>query len=113
MRSRKKAVANKTCKQMTDLIYGYINGTLRPVIKKDFERHLRVCPDCVSFLNTYEKTVAVTGVVRIDEIPAKVRKNILDFLRSAQTWAMRTFSSLSLVHGYSYPTCIHFTAPNV
>jgi hypothetical protein len=77
-----KVLRDKTCKEITDLIYNYLNDKLRPAIKNDFERHLRVCPDCVNFLNTYKKTVAANRVLRIEEIPVKVRRNILGFLRS-------------------------------
>jgi Putative zinc-finger len=85
MPARKTAatvLTQKTCKEITDLIYNYLNDQLRPAIKKDFERHIRICPDCVNFLNTYKKIVGATAVLRIEEIPVKVRKNILDFLRN-------------------------------
>jgi putative zinc finger protein len=75
-------LTNKNCKQITDLVFDYLNGNLRPDVKRDFQQHLRVCPDCINFLNTYKKTVSVTGTVRPEEIPVKVKDNILDFLRS-------------------------------
>ena len=74
-------LTNKTCKQIADLVFNYINDTLGPQTKRDFKQHLTICPDCVAFLNTYRKTVAVTRSVRAEEMPAKVRDNILDFLR--------------------------------
>jgi hypothetical protein len=55
---------------------------LSPNIKRDFQQHLRICPDCVNFLNTYKKTVSVTRSIRPEEIPPRVQNNILDFLRS-------------------------------
>ncbi len=55
---------------------------LSPNVKRDFQQHLRICPDCVNFLDTYKKTVSVTRSIRPDEIPPKVRNNILDFLRA-------------------------------
>jgi Putative zinc-finger len=76
-----KALTNRTCKEITDLIVGYLNNTLSRSVKRDFQRHLRVCPDCVNFLNTYKKTVATSRSLRPDEMPANVRDNILDFLR--------------------------------
>jgi anti-sigma factor RsiW len=76
-----KALTSKTCKQIADLVFNYINDTLSPRVKRDFNQHLTICPDCVAFLNTYRKTVAVTRSVRAEEIPAKVSDNILDFLR--------------------------------
>jgi hypothetical protein len=76
-----KALTNKTCKQITDLVFNYLNDNLAPTVKRDFQRHLRICPDCVSFLKTYKKTVTVTRSLREEDIPAKVRNNLLDFLR--------------------------------
>jgi len=67
---------------MTDLVFDYLNDKLGPRIKRDFEQHLRICPDCVNFLNTYKKTVSVTRSIRPEEIPPRVQNNILDFLRT-------------------------------
>jgi hypothetical protein len=83
MAARKRVaevLTSKTCKQITDLVYGYLNGKLSATVKKDFQQHLRVCPDCVNFLNTYKKTVRAAGSLRIEDLPSKVRKNILAFL---------------------------------
>ena len=84
MTSRKavtKALTNRTCKEITDLIFGYLTNTLSRSVTQDFQRHLRVCPDCVNFLNTYKKTVATSRSLRPEEIPTNVRDNIVDFLR--------------------------------
>ena len=59
----------------------YLTERLTPRIKREFLRHLRLCPDCVSFLNTYKETVAATGTIKPEEIPANVRENVLAFLR--------------------------------
>jgi len=81
-RTAVKVLTNKTCKQMTDLIFKYANDTLAPRLKRDFHRHLAICPDCIAFLNTYKKTITLTRAVRTEEMPAKVRDNLLEFLRS-------------------------------
>jgi Putative zinc-finger len=84
MAARKKAtkvLTNRTCKEITGLIFGYLNDTLSPSVRRDFKHHLRICPDCVNFLNTYKKTASVTRSIRPEEIPPKIRQNILDFLR--------------------------------
>jgi hypothetical protein len=77
-----KVLTDRTCREITDLILEYLNDTLSPSVKRDFERHLRICPDCVNFLNTYKKTVAASASLRPEAMPAKVRENILEFLRS-------------------------------
>jgi Putative zinc-finger len=66
---------------MTDLVFDYVHGKLTGAVKRDFEQHLRICPDCVNFLNTYRKTVQATGSVAPEEIPPQVRTSILAFLR--------------------------------
>jgi Putative zinc-finger len=76
-----KVLTNRTCKEITRLIFGYLNDTLSPSVKRDFKRHLRICPDCVNFLNTYKKTASVTRSIRPEEIPERIRNNILDSLR--------------------------------
>ena len=76
-----KKILDKTCKQMTDLVFDYLNGKLTRAVRHEFEQHLRICPDCVNFLNTYRKTVQTTGSVVAEDIPPKVRTNILAFLR--------------------------------
>jgi anti-sigma factor RsiW len=84
MAARKAAriLTNKTCKEITDLIISYLDNTLSPTVKRDFRRHLRICPDCVNFLNTYKKTAATSASLRPEAMPAKVRENVLEFLRS-------------------------------
>lgn len=72
---------NDSCKTMTELIFDYLTDRLSLTLKREFEQHLKICPDCVSFLNTYKTTVALSGSVKPQEIPAKVRTNVLSFLR--------------------------------
>ncbi len=45
------------CRKATSLIQDYIAGSLKRGIASEFEKHLRICPDCVAFLNTYRKTI--------------------------------------------------------
>jgi hypothetical protein len=73
--------STKTCKQVTGLVSDYLNDKLAPAVKRDFQQHLRLCPDCVNFLNTYKKTVSVTRSIRPEEIPPRIRDTIVDFLR--------------------------------
>lgn len=70
-----------SCERMTELILDYLTDRLAARVKSEFEQHLKICPDCVSFLNTYKKTVALSGAVVPEAIPAKVRSNVLAFLR--------------------------------
>lgn len=46
-----------TCKQTTSLMAAYLAGELKQAAALALDRHLRACPDCVAFLNTYKKTI--------------------------------------------------------
>jgi anti-sigma factor RsiW len=84
MRKRKQApllLSAETCKELTELISDYVAGQLKPSLKREFEQHLSICPDCVNFLNSYKKTIAVTGALEPTALPVKVRNNVLEFLR--------------------------------
>lgn len=80
-KSATKPLTNKTCKQITQLVYDYLNDKLAAKVRKDFERHLDICPDCVAFMRTYKKTVGTAAGLDARRMPAKIRNNILSFLR--------------------------------
>jgi anti-sigma factor RsiW len=76
-----KTLTRNSCKEISDLVLGYLRDELTASTRREFERHLKICPDCVGFLNTYKKTVEITGAVEPAEMPAKVRSNVLQFIR--------------------------------
>lgn len=82
MAARNTLLSQKTCKQITALVQKYLNDSLGPRVKQQFDEHLINCPDCVAFLNTYRKTVAVSHAVSAEDMPKNVRRDILSFLQS-------------------------------
>lgn len=78
---RGKKVTDPTCKQISVLVVDYVSNRLNRRVKREFEEHLSFCPDCVSFLKTYKKTIATTASLSVPRLPAKLRKNVLAFLR--------------------------------
>ncbi|MBI2090430.1 MAG: zf-HC2 domain-containing protein [Deltaproteobacteria bacterium] len=58
--AKMRLLKSDTCKEATSLLLDYLAGTLPPKVKRAFERHLSICPDCVSFLKTYQKTIRLT-----------------------------------------------------
>ena len=79
--TKPKRLTKKTCKQIAALVLAYLNDELSPRRKREFQQHLKICPDCVNFLKTYKKTIQATGTLSLDEMPSKVRDNIWQFLR--------------------------------
>jgi hypothetical protein len=81
-KTTRRPLSAQTCKQIAGLMADYLTDKLRPKIKAEFIKHLSICPDCVNFLRTYKKTVQSAATLRIEEIPPKVRNNVLAFLRN-------------------------------
>ena len=48
-----------TCKECTDFLVDYLDGELEEATEKAFERHLKLCPPCVGYLESYKKTIAL------------------------------------------------------
>ena len=46
-----------TCREMIDFLMDYVNGELDAATRHEFDRHLKVCPPCVDFLQNYRQTV--------------------------------------------------------
>jgi hypothetical protein len=82
MAPRTTRLTQKTCEEIGNLVSDYLNGTLQVRIRRQFEQHLEICPDCVAFLNTFRETVSRVRSIRAEDMPETVRRNILEFLRS-------------------------------
>ena len=74
--------AAMTCQQVADLIRDYLAEELNPEIAAAFQEHLRRCPDCVAFINTYKKTTQAVESLRYEEIPADMQIRVRQFLRA-------------------------------
>ena len=46
-----------TCEEVITFLLGYLSNELTPNKEHEFERHLAVCPSCVSYIKTYQTTV--------------------------------------------------------
>ena len=72
----KTAKPANTCETETLLITGYLTSQLSPRTLIAFESHLKLCPDCRAFLQTYRKTVELTRAF-LELEPAKNRRRKL------------------------------------
>ncbi|MFO0574370.1 MAG: zf-HC2 domain-containing protein [Polyangia bacterium] len=46
-----------TCRDFIEFLHEFLDGGLDPSQRAVFEHHLRICPSCVAYLHTYEKTI--------------------------------------------------------
>ena len=48
-----------TCREFIDFIMAWLDGELEPEVRRSFAEHLDMCPDCVDYLDSYQRTVAL------------------------------------------------------
>lgn len=73
--------AKLNCQRVTALIQDYLTGELNPQTALVFRGHLRTCPDCVAFVNTYKKTIHAVRSLQYREIPPELRARARRFLQ--------------------------------
>lgn len=62
--------AVNSCKECIDFLIDYLDGTLPPAKKAEFELHLELCPPCHRYLNQYQATIRM-GQQAMEEQAAK------------------------------------------
>jgi len=49
--------AEMTCQELVEFLMAYDDGELPGNQREVFDRHLEICPPCVTYLETYRETV--------------------------------------------------------
>lgn len=73
-----------TCEELIEFLSDYLNGELPPDVVTAFEEHLAICPDCVAYIDSYQKTIDLAKDAILnpetpvpDEVPEDLIKAIL------------------------------------
>jgi anti-sigma factor RsiW len=54
-------VQDLSCREFTDFILAYLDGELQTRARALFEAHIRDCPPCLDYLDSYRQTVELAG----------------------------------------------------
>lgn len=73
-----------TCKELVELVTGYLDGTLRGRRRRRFEAHLSACEGCTRYVRQMAATIRATGTLREDQVTEEQRTVLLAAFRS---WA--------------------------
>jgi anti-sigma factor RsiW len=46
-----------TCRELIEFLIDYVDGALPEERRTEFERHLKVCPSCRNYLDSYRMTI--------------------------------------------------------
>jgi anti-sigma factor RsiW len=49
-----------TCRQIIDFVQAFLEGELPPRERTIFELHLKICPDCTNYLDSYRATQRIS-----------------------------------------------------
>jgi anti-sigma factor RsiW len=66
-----------TCRDFIEFLLDYQENRLGPDQRERFDAHLRVCPDCRSYLESYGRTVDLARLASRDSIPAEVPEDLV------------------------------------
>ena len=77
-----------TCQEFVDFLMAYLDGELAPEVRLVFEGHIRDCPPCLAYLESYRETVRLGKSLCDDpegpvpeEVPEALVRAILDARR--------------------------------
>ena len=63
---------------------GYLDDELPVEQRAEFDRHMAVCPACVDYLKTYEKTVLLARSSADERVPDDVPESLIAAILSAR-----------------------------
>ncbi|HZT81090.1 MAG TPA: zf-HC2 domain-containing protein [Gemmataceae bacterium] len=68
-----------TCRELVDLLIDFVADELPPERRAVVEEHLKRCPPCLAYLETYQLTIRITRKLPAVDPPPQ----LLDRLRAA------------------------------
>lgn len=58
-----------TCREFIEFLDDFLSESLPEEQRRQFEKHLTVCPDCAAYMDSYEKTVELMRTLADCEEP--------------------------------------------
>ena len=74
-----------TCREMTDFLADYLDGSLALAERHVFDKHLADCPECAAYLRSYTETIRLARQSREDDaLPAAVPDELVRAILAAR-----------------------------
>ena len=70
------------CREVVELVTVYLEGALSPEQRASIERHLAACGGCSAYLEQIRMTIALTGRLTQEDLPAEFRDQLVTAFRS-------------------------------
>jgi anti-sigma factor RsiW len=69
------------CQQVVELVTDYLEGALSGRDRRRFEKHLRACPNCTTYLEQIKMTIKLTGRVLPDDLSPEATAELTELYR--------------------------------
>ena len=82
-----------TCREFVEFLAAYLAGEISPASQAEFEFHLSDCPDCASYLKSYEAIVRLGQEAFADleaPVPIEVPEELVQGILTARRRENRT-----------------------
>ena len=70
-----------TCREMVQLVTSYLEDELSLGDRRRFERHLRTCDGCSTYVEQMREMIRLAGALREDDLRPQVRDELLAAFR--------------------------------
>ncbi|HKP89249.1 MAG TPA: zf-HC2 domain-containing protein [Thermoleophilaceae bacterium] len=69
------------CRQVVELVTGYLEGTLPRRERRRVERHLAACPHCTTYIEQMRTTLAALGTIPEESLTPDAREALVHAFR--------------------------------
>jgi anti-sigma factor RsiW len=71
------------CRQLAELLIDFVSGELSPEMAERIQKHLRCCPPCEIYLETYQLTIRLTRRLPCTPLPPELAGRLRTVLEEA------------------------------
>ena len=72
------------CQDLVELVTEYLEGTLSPEDREQFDKHLRRCEGCTHYLEQMRRTISLSGKLTEDHLSQAAKDELLALFRDWQ-----------------------------
>ena len=71
-----------TCKELTEVLTDYLEGTMSPEDRARFDAHLEICDGCVTYVDQMRQVIRTVRELRPDDVEETAPDDLLDAFRA-------------------------------
>jgi anti-sigma factor RsiW len=65
-----------TCRELAELLIDFVSDELPPERRARIEQHLKLCPPCVAYLESYRITIRLTKRLPCQPLPPELERRL-------------------------------------